>query len=95
MYQLGIGGIKITNNKIENIRTHAQRAGPTRKGVTSALIRTLRSDHVTAAKTSLQKRICVLSVFITIVPTHFVKINVGKPSRSRISKNHIQVSERE
>ena len=57
--------------------------------------RTLRSDHVTAAKTSLQKRICVLSVFIAIVPTHFVKINVGKPSRSRISKNHIQVSERE
>ena len=70
-----------------------QRAGPTRKGVTSTLIRTLRSDDLTAAKTSLKKRIRVLSVFIAIVPTHFVKIDVGEPSRSWISKKHIQWNE--
>ena len=76
-----------------SIRTHTQSAGPTRKGVTSTLIRTLRSDDLTAAKTSLKKRIRVLSVFIAIVPTHFVKIDVGEPSRSWISKKHIQWNE--
>ena len=90
--KLGVWGwpsLEPTNS----IRTHTQSAGPTRKGVTSTLIRTLRSDDLTAAKTSLKKRIRVLSVFIAIVPTHFVKIDVGEPSRKWISKKHIQWNE--
>ena len=36
------------------------------------LVWTLRSDDPTAAKTSLQKWICVLSVFIAIISTHWL-----------------------
>ena len=36
----------------------------------SFLIGTLRSDDAKAAKTSLQKWICVVSVFIATIPTH-------------------------
>ena len=39
----------------------------------SSVIRTpLRSDDATAAKTSLQKRICVHLVFIAIIPAHLL-----------------------
>ena len=38
----------------------------------ASAIGTLRSDDATAAKTSLQKWICVLSVFIAIIPTHLL-----------------------
>ena len=40
---------------------------------------TLRSDDETAAKKSLQKLICVLSVFIAIIPTHLLCQMWGNP----------------
>ena len=44
-----------------------------------------------AAKTSLQKYICVLSVLSRLFRLTFFVLKAGKPSRSWISKNHSQV----
>ena len=40
-----------------------------RRRCVNALLGTLRSNDATATRTSLKKRICVLSVFIAIIPT--------------------------
>ena len=37
------------------------------------ILGTLRSDDATATRTSLEKSICVLSVFIAIFPTHLLR----------------------
>ena len=54
------------------------------KGVTSTLMGTLRSDDATAAKPSLQKWICVLSVFIAIVKCRWtvLELNFSEPYSS-------------
>ena len=36
------------------------------------IIGTLRSNDATATRTSLKKSICVLSVFMAIIPTHLL-----------------------
>ena len=41
-------------------------------GYSTAIIGTLRSNDGTATRTSLKKWICVLSVFIAIIPTHLL-----------------------
>ena len=53
------------------------------------IIGTLRSNDATATRTSRKKWICVLSVFIGIIPTHFVncrrtllKLNFKGPNSS-------------
>ena len=38
-------------------------------------LETLRSNDATATGTSLERSICVLSVFIAIVPTHLLELN--------------------
>ena len=52
--------------KVKNIQVHAH------DWVYCSIIGTLRSNDSTAAKMLLQKWICVLSVFIVIIPTYLL-----------------------
>ena len=50
------------------------------------------SNDASAMRATLKKWICVLSVFIAIIPTHALTLsNVDEPSRSWIPREHIQV----
>ena len=54
------------------------------------LLGTLRSNDATATRTSLKKWICVLSVFIAIIPTHLLCQMQANPPEVEFY-DHIQV----
>ena len=63
--------------------------GKNSKGTHSGLYDPMTRWH--AAKMSLQKYICVLSVLSRLFQLTFFVLKAGEPSRSWISKNHNQV----
>ena len=58
------------------------------------IIGTLRSNVATATRTSLKKSICVLSVFMAIIPTHLLCQLEANPPKAEFQGTIFKLRER-
>ena len=58
------------------------------------IIGTLRSNDATATRTSRKKSICVLSVFMAIIPTHSLCQLVANPPKAEFQPTIFKLRER-